>query len=94
MYIDLFWAHGLTRILFVKSFQFRLYLFSIGFASGSKIFEFDGIIDDLYMKYEESPIVTNAYAVNATIANEFFTVSYVFNFVGSFYFLNNVAYSV
>ena len=78
----------------INTFQFCLCLLTVGFASGYKISEEDGIVDNFDMESKERTIVAYADAIDAAIADKLLAVGDVFKAFGTLDFRNDSSHGV
>ena len=78
----------------INTFKFCLCLLAVGFSTGDKVPEKDGVVDNLNMECKERAIVAYADAIDVAIADKFLAVGDVFKAFGTLDFRNDPSYGV
>ena len=90
---DRFYSEYLIRFI-VNTFKFCLSLLAVGFATGNKVSENDGVVDNFDMESKECTIVAYADAIDVAIADKLLAVGDVFKTFGTLDFSHDSAHGV
>lgn len=91
--MDRFCSECLIRFI-VNTFKFCLSLLAVGFATGNKVSENDGVVDNFDMESKECTIVAYADAIDVAVTNKLFAVGDLFKAFGCLDFCNYSSYGV
>ena len=78
----------------INTFKLCQSLLAVGFATGNKVSEKDGVVDDFNMESKECTIVANADAIDVVVADKLLAVGNVFKAFGILDFFYNPSHRV